>query len=166
VAVHNFICKYWVSHFGHFWINKYFLTSILQVALYLELYGSNTLNFGAYQIKHAYLFLNKGKNLYICRQAVSYPSLNRIFISGGVVTTIKISVSQFWVQIVQAIVLHTSGAALNLTDLHVALDLYGYCYMEQSVLQKMYVPMKGHSQFPFVLAWISIIVLVTILGFI
>ncbi|OEL27416.1 Vacuolar amino acid transporter 1 [Dichanthelium oligosanthes] len=84
--------------------------------------------------------------------------------AGGVFATITVIVCLFWVGIGEGIGFHPSGVAVNLTQLPVALGLYGYCYSGHSVFPNIYSSMKERSQFPFVLMFCFTVVTLVYAG--
>ncbi|XP_024318904.1 amino acid transporter AVT1C [Brachypodium distachyon] len=83
--------------------------------------------------------------------------------AGGVVATITVMVCLFWIGIGE-VGFHPSGTALNLTQLPLALGLYGYCFSGHSVFPNIYSSMKDRSQFPFVLVFCFIVVTIVYTG--
>nr|CAD1817648.1 unnamed protein product [Ananas comosus var. bracteatus] len=71
--------------------------------------------------------------------------------AGGVVASLLVVLCLFWVGVVDGVGFRPSGTALDLSNLPVALGLYGFCYSGHSVFPNIYSSMKRRSQFPVVL---------------
>uniref|UniRef100_A0A7N0RHM9 Amino acid transporter transmembrane domain-containing protein n=1 Tax=Kalanchoe fedtschenkoi TaxID=63787 RepID=A0A7N0RHM9_KALFE len=71
--------------------------------------------------------------------------------AGGVIASILVVCSLFWVGTVDHVNLHSKGSTLNLGTLPVALGLYGYCYSGHAVFPNIYTSMEKPHQFPMVL---------------
>ncbi|OAY69070.1 Vacuolar amino acid transporter 1, partial [Ananas comosus] len=68
--------------------------------------------------------------------------------AGGVVASLLVVLCLFWVGVVDGVGFRPSGTALDLSNLPVALGLYGFCYSGHSVFPNIYSSMKRRSQFP------------------
>jgi hypothetical protein len=74
--------------------------------------------------------------------------------AGGVVASVLVVLSLFWVGLVDNVGIHSKGTVLNLGTLPVAIGLYGYCYSGHAVFPNIYTSMAQPSRFPTVLlAW-------------
>ncbi|XP_077238969.1 amino acid transporter AVT1C-like [Tasmannia lanceolata] len=71
--------------------------------------------------------------------------------AGGVVATVLVVVCLLWVGTVDQVGFHPSGSVLDLSNLPVALGLYGFCYSGHSVFPNIYSSMQKPAQFPSVL---------------
>lgn len=71
--------------------------------------------------------------------------------AGGVIASILIVLCLFWVGIVDDVGLHHKGTLLDLSNLPIAIGLYGYCYSGHAVYPNIYTSMKKPSQFTAVL---------------
>ncbi|XP_061985219.1 amino acid transporter AVT1C-like [Populus nigra] len=71
--------------------------------------------------------------------------------AGGVVASVLVVLSLFWVGLVDNVGIHSKGTVLNLGTLPVAIGLYGYCYSGHAVFPNIYTSMAQPSRFPTVL---------------
>ncbi|GAB2222698.1 hypothetical protein Drorol1_Dr00016821 [Drosera rotundifolia] len=71
--------------------------------------------------------------------------------AGGVIASILVVGSLFWVGLVDQVGYNSRGSTLNLTTLPVAIGLYGYCYSGHAVFPNIYTSMAKPNQFPAVL---------------
>lgn len=71
--------------------------------------------------------------------------------AGGVIASILVVASLFWVGLVDEVGFQTKGTVLNLSSLPVAIGLYGYCYSGHAVFPNIYTSMEKPSQYPAVL---------------
>ncbi|KAK4385975.1 Amino acid transporter AVT1C [Sesamum angolense] len=71
--------------------------------------------------------------------------------AGGVIASILVVACLFWTGLVDHVGVHTKGTALNLSNLPVAIGLYGFCYSGHAVFPNIYSSMKKPSQYPSVL---------------
>ncbi|KAL3581388.1 hypothetical protein D5086_015720 [Populus alba] len=71
--------------------------------------------------------------------------------AGGVVASVLVVLSLFWVGLVDNVGIHSKGTVLNLGSLPVAIGLYGYCYSGHAVFPNIYTSMAQPSRFPTVL---------------
>uniref|UniRef100_A0A7N0REG9 Amino acid transporter transmembrane domain-containing protein n=1 Tax=Kalanchoe fedtschenkoi TaxID=63787 RepID=A0A7N0REG9_KALFE len=71
--------------------------------------------------------------------------------AGGVIASVLVVCSLFWVGTVDHVNLHSKGSTLNLGTLPVALGLYGFCYSGHAVFPNIYSSMEKPHQFPMVL---------------
>lgn len=74
-----------------------------------------------------------------------------LFSAGGVVASILVVLCLFWVGLVDQVGFQSEGTVLNLTNLPVAIGLYGYCYSGHAVFPNIYTSMAKPSQYPSVL---------------
>ncbi|KAL9682500.1 hypothetical protein QQ045_014299 [Rhodiola kirilowii] len=63
--------------------------------------------------------------------------------AGGVIASILVVGSLFWVGTVDHVNIHSKGSTLNLGSLPVALGLYGYCYSGHAVFPNIYTSCNG-----------------------
>ena len=70
---------------------------------------------------------------------------------GGVIASIVVVISLFWVGLVDKVGFQSKGTTINLTTLPVAIGLYGYCYSGHAVFPNIYTSMEKPSQYPAVL---------------
>ncbi|KAI9156580.1 hypothetical protein LWI28_008951 [Acer negundo] len=70
---------------------------------------------------------------------------------GGVIASVLVVLCLFWVGLVDQVSIHSKGTPLNLTNLPVAIGLYGYCYSGHAVFPNIYTSMAKPNQFPSVL---------------
>lgn len=71
---------------------------------------------------------------------------------GGVVASVLVVLCLFWVGLIDQVDFQSKGTTtLNLTNLPVAIGLYGYCYSGHAVFPNIYTSMEKPSQFPLVL---------------
>ncbi|CAN6461454.1 unnamed protein product [Victoria cruziana] len=71
--------------------------------------------------------------------------------AGGVIASVLVALCLFWVGLVDQAGFKHKGNALSLTNLPVAIGLYGYCYSGHAVFPNIYSSMKKPSQYPVVL---------------
>ncbi|KAJ8759096.1 hypothetical protein K2173_004102 [Erythroxylum novogranatense] len=71
--------------------------------------------------------------------------------AGGVISTMVVVLSLFWVGLVDQVGVHSQGTLLNLGTLPVAIGLYGFCYSGHAVFPNIYSSMAQPSKFPAVL---------------
>ncbi|KAK1283337.1 Amino acid permease 8 [Acorus calamus] len=71
--------------------------------------------------------------------------------AGGVVASILVVGSLFWVGLVDKVGFTNRGTPLNLSSLPIAIGLYGYCYSGHAVFPNIYSSLKKQNQFPSVL---------------
>lgn len=71
--------------------------------------------------------------------------------AGGVVASILVVLSLFWVGLVDQIGFKNEGTALNLPGLPIAIGLYGYCYSGHGVFPNIYTSLKKPNQYSSVL---------------
>ncbi|CAN8257378.1 unnamed protein product [Cochlearia groenlandica] len=70
---------------------------------------------------------------------------------GGVLASILLGLCLFWVGVVDGIGFHTTGRVLDLSNLPVAIGIFGFGYSGHSVFPNIYSSMKDPSKFPLVL---------------
>lgn len=73
------------------------------------------------------------------------------FAAGGVIASIMVVLSLFWVGFVDQVGFKNEGTALNLSGIPLALGLYGYCYSGHAVFPNIYSSLKEPDQYPSVL---------------
>ncbi|KAH9301768.1 hypothetical protein KI387_013351, partial [Taxus chinensis] len=71
--------------------------------------------------------------------------------AGGVIASLLVVICLFWVGIVDGVGIEHKGRALDMTNLPIAIGLYGYCYSGHAVYPNIYTSMKNRSQFTAVL---------------
>ncbi|KAK9158490.1 hypothetical protein Scep_005064 [Stephania cephalantha] len=71
--------------------------------------------------------------------------------AGGVVASMLAVGCLFWAGLVDHVGFQSKGTILNLTDLPVAIGLYGYCYSGHAVFPNIYTSMAKPNQYPSVL---------------
>ncbi|KAF8089847.1 hypothetical protein N665_0496s0053 [Sinapis alba] len=71
--------------------------------------------------------------------------------AGGVFSSILLALCLFWVGSVGGVGFHLQGQVLDLTNLPVAIGIYGFGFGGHSVLPNIYSSMKEPSKFPVVL---------------
>ncbi|KAK9168715.1 hypothetical protein Syun_000855 [Stephania yunnanensis] len=71
--------------------------------------------------------------------------------AGGVVASMLAVGCLFWAGLVDHVGFQSKGTVLNLTDLPVAIGLYGYCYSGHAVFPNIYTSMAKPNQYPSVL---------------
>lgn len=67
------------------------------------------------------------------------------------IASILVVLCLFWVGLVDQVGFKNEGTILDLTNLPVAIGLYGYCYSGHAVFPNIYTSMEKPSQFPSVL---------------
>ncbi|KAJ0967324.1 hypothetical protein J5N97_024241 [Dioscorea zingiberensis] len=70
---------------------------------------------------------------------------------GGVIASILVVASLFWVGLVDQVGFQNKGNSLNLSGIPIAIGLYGYCYSGHAVFPNIYSSMEKRNQFPSVL---------------
>ncbi|KAJ8768837.1 hypothetical protein K2173_023741 [Erythroxylum novogranatense] len=70
---------------------------------------------------------------------------------GGVISTMVVVLSLFWVGLVDQVGVHSQRTLLNLGTLPVAIGLYGFCYSGHVMFPSIYSSMAQSSNFPTVL---------------
>ncbi|KAG7581191.1 Amino acid transporter transmembrane domain [Arabidopsis suecica] len=71
--------------------------------------------------------------------------------AGGVFTSILLALCLFWVGSFDGVGFHTGGQALHLTNLPVAIGIFGFGFSGHAVFPNIYSSMKDPSKFPLVL---------------
>ncbi|KAK8495572.1 hypothetical protein V6N13_062089, partial [Hibiscus sabdariffa] len=71
--------------------------------------------------------------------------------AGGVVASLLVVISLFWVGLVDQVGFHNKGTPLNFASLPVAVGLYGFCYSGHAVFPNIYTSMAEPARFPSVL---------------
>ncbi|XP_010490633.1 PREDICTED: vacuolar amino acid transporter 1-like [Camelina sativa] len=71
--------------------------------------------------------------------------------AGGVVSSILLALCLFWTGSVDGVGFNLSGKALDLTNIPVAIGIYGFGFVGHSVFPNIYSSMKEPSKFPMVL---------------
>ncbi|GLJ28261.1 hypothetical protein SUGI_0555400 [Cryptomeria japonica] len=83
--------------------------------------------------------------------------------AGGVLATILVIVSVFWVGAVDGVGFHYGGQFANWAQLPFAIGVYGFCYSGHSVFPNIYTSMADRSQFGMVLV-VSFVLCVILYG--
>lgn len=73
------------------------------------------------------------------------------FSAGGVLATVLVIVTVFWVGAIDGVGFHPSGSLVNWTNLPFAVGVYGFCYSGHSVFPNIYMSMADRTQFDKVL---------------
>ncbi|XP_039140383.1 amino acid transporter AVT1C [Dioscorea cayenensis subsp. rotundata] len=71
--------------------------------------------------------------------------------AGGVIASILVVASLFWVGLIDQVGFQNKGDSLNLTGIPIAIGLYGYCYSGHAVYPNIYSSLEKKNQFPLVL---------------
>ncbi|VFQ92460.1 unnamed protein product [Cuscuta campestris] len=71
--------------------------------------------------------------------------------AGGVIASLTVVASLYWVGLVNHVGFESKETTLNLSTLPVAVGLYGYCYSGHAVFPSIYTSMQKRNQFPAVL---------------
>ncbi|RAL43724.1 hypothetical protein DM860_014225 [Cuscuta australis] len=71
--------------------------------------------------------------------------------AGGVIASLMVVASLYWVGLVNHVGFENKETTLNLSTLPVAVGLYGYCYSGHAVFPNIYSSMQKRNQFPAVL---------------
>lgn len=74
-----------------------------------------------------------------------------ILLAGGVFSSILLALCLFWVGSVDGIGFHSGGQALDLSNLPVAIGIFGFGFSGHAVFPNIYSSMKDPSKFPLVL---------------
>ncbi|KAJ7950285.1 vacuolar amino acid transporter 1 [Quillaja saponaria] len=67
---------------------------------------------------------------------------------GGIFASILVALSLLWVGVVDQVGFHPCGKALDLSNIPVAVGIYGFAFAGHSVIPNIYTSMKEPSQFP------------------
>ena len=67
------------------------------------------------------------------------------------VASVLVVLCLFWIGLVDGVGFQSEGTVLNLTNLPVAIGLYGYCYSGHAVFPNIYTSMGKPNQYPSVL---------------
>ncbi|KAJ6835134.1 vacuolar amino acid transporter 1-like [Iris pallida] len=70
---------------------------------------------------------------------------------GGVIASVLVVLSLFWLGLVDQVGFKNEGTALNLPGIPLAIGLYGYCYSGHAVFPNIYSSLKNPNQYPSVL---------------
>lgn len=73
------------------------------------------------------------------------------FLAGGVFSSILLALCLFWVGSVDGVGFHSGGQALDLSNLPVAIGIFGFGFSGHAVFPNIYSSMKDPSKFPLVL---------------
>ncbi|XP_017702364.2 amino acid transporter AVT1C-like isoform X1 [Phoenix dactylifera] len=71
--------------------------------------------------------------------------------AGGVIASLLVVFSLFWVGLVDQVGFRHGGTSLNLSGIPIAVGLYGYCYSGHAVFPNIYSSLKKPNQYPSVL---------------
>ncbi|CAL9087227.1 unnamed protein product [Musa textilis] len=70
---------------------------------------------------------------------------------GGVIASVLVVLSLFWVGTVDKVGFQNKGTSLNLSGIPIAIGIYGYCYSGHAVFPNIYSSLKKPNQYPSVL---------------
>lgn len=70
---------------------------------------------------------------------------------GGVIASVLVVITLFWVGTVDQVGFHNKGTPLNLSGIPIAIGIYGYCYSGHAVFPNIYSSLKKQSQYPSVI---------------
>ena len=70
---------------------------------------------------------------------------------GGVIASVMVVLSLFWVGTVDKVGFQNKGTSLNLSGIPIAIGIYGYCYSGHAVFPNIYSSLKKPNQYPSVL---------------
>ncbi|RRT74784.1 hypothetical protein BHE74_00018233 [Ensete ventricosum] len=70
---------------------------------------------------------------------------------GGVIASVLVVLSLFWVGQVDHVGFQNKGTPLNLSGIPIAIGIYGFCYSGHAVFPNIYSSLKKPNQFPSVL---------------
>uniref|UniRef100_A0A6I9QM38 Amino acid transporter AVT1C n=1 Tax=Elaeis guineensis var. tenera TaxID=51953 RepID=A0A6I9QM38_ELAGV len=71
--------------------------------------------------------------------------------AGGVVASVLVVFSLFWVGLVDEVGFQSGGTSLNLSGIPISIGIYGFCYSGHAVFPNIYSSLKERSQYPSVL---------------
>ncbi|GAA0185586.1 hypothetical protein LIER_32874 [Lithospermum erythrorhizon] len=71
--------------------------------------------------------------------------------TGGVIASILMVLCLYWIGLVDDVNIQAKGTPLNLSNLPVAIGLYGFCYSGHAVFPNIYTSMADRRKFPAVL---------------
>ncbi|XP_010933084.2 amino acid transporter AVT1C [Elaeis guineensis] len=141
----------------------------VSIILYLELYGccveyiileSDNLSslFPNAHLDIGGLHLNSHLLFAIMAAAIVLPttwlqdlSILSYISAGGVIASLLVVFSLFWVGLVDQVDFQNGGTSLNLSGIPIAIGLYGYCYSGHAVFPNIYSSLKKPNQYPSVL---------------
>ncbi|RVW74172.1 Amino acid transporter AVT1C [Vitis vinifera] len=116
-----------------------------------SLFPNAHLNFGVFHLGSHHLFALMTALAVLPTVWLRDLSVLSYISAGGVVASILVVLCLFWVGLVDQVGFQSEGTVLNLTNLPVAIGLYGYCYSGHAVFPNIYTSMAKPSQYPSVL---------------
>ncbi|OVA17822.1 Amino acid transporter [Macleaya cordata] len=113
-----------------------------------SLFPNVYMNFAGIHLNSHYFFTITTTLLVLPTVWLRNLSLLSYLSAGGVVASLLVVLCLLWVGVIDHIGFHPSGTSLDLTNLPVAIGLYGFCYAGHSVFPNIYSSMKQPSKFP------------------
>ena len=78
-------------------------------------------------------------------------SFSQYLAVGGVIASVLVVLSLFWVGQFDHVGFQNKGTPLNLSGIPIAIGIYGFCYSGHAVFPNIYSSLKKPNQFPSVL---------------
>lgn len=116
-----------------------------------SLFPNAHLNFGVFDLGSHHLFALMTTLAVLPTVWLRDLSVLSYISAGGVIASILVVLCLFWVGLVDQVGFQSEGTVLNLTNLPVAIGLYGYCYSGHAVFPNIYTSMAKPNQYPSVL---------------
>ncbi|XP_068646080.1 amino acid transporter AVT1C [Aristolochia californica] len=116
-----------------------------------SLFPNAHISFGGVQLNSHYLFALMTTLAVLPTCWLRDMSVLSYISAGGVIASILVVLCLFWIGLVDNVGFQNKGTTLNLTNLPVAIGLYGYCYSGHAVFPNIYTSMQKPSAYPSIL---------------
>ncbi|XP_013634168.1 amino acid transporter AVT1C-like [Brassica napus] len=113
-----------------------------------SLYPNAALSIGGFELDARHLFALLTTIAVLPTVWLRDLSLLSYISAGGVIASVLVVLSLFWIGLVDDVGIHSKGTTLNLSTLPVAIGLYGYCYSGHAVFPNIYTSMANPNQYP------------------
>ncbi|XP_056864867.1 amino acid transporter AVT1C [Raphanus sativus] len=113
-----------------------------------SLYPNAALSIGGFELDARHLFALLTTIAVLPTVWLRDLSLLSYISAGGVIASVLVVLSLFWIGLVDGVGIHSKGTTLNLSTLPVAIGLYGYCYSGHAVFPNIYTSMANPNQYP------------------
>ncbi|KAF8080304.1 hypothetical protein N665_0957s0005 [Sinapis alba] len=113
-----------------------------------SLYPNAALSIGGFELDARHLFALLTTIAVLPTVWLRDLSLLSYISAGGVIASVLVVLSLFWIGLVDEVGIHSKGTTLNLSTLPVAIGLYGYCYSGHAVFPNIYTSMANPNQYP------------------
>ncbi|CAH8376219.1 unnamed protein product [Eruca vesicaria subsp. sativa] len=113
-----------------------------------SLYPNAGLSIGGFELNARHLFALLTTIAVLPTVWLRDLSLLSYISAGGVIASVLVVLSLFWIGLVDEVGIHSKGTTLNLSTLPVAIGLYGYCYSGHAVFPNIYTSMANPNQYP------------------